>query len=744
MKNKKGKMGAGKLIVLMSFFLFLIAYFFLSEVTCETVAEIEINGLYSITKEELLYLLDIKPNSTIDREGIRHGIKRAFLKGIFEDISVETTDGEQTKVMITVRERDFIDKVSIEGDYDLSRRFIRNHFPLRNGQLMRRDIIESAVKTLKHEIARRGYPHANINIKVEKGKKPYRVNLILEIHTGEPEMIKEIVISGGSDETKGLMRLSEGDIYDQIELEKDTKRIKTHYREEDYFNPRIGPLTFTDGVLKIPVDPGKRLLISTEGNSVLSTRTLRKEMPFFEAENFNDDLVEEAVSKILSLYHAKGYPFAQVAPVITVKDDLISLHFFIFEGKKVKVRAISFSNASLPEKNLKEVMSLKEGGLYNPDIIYDDRETLIELYNALGYLSAGVEEFEAKYDESSQDMNINIKISEGAKTEIGKVDIIGARHVPEEEIMDTIRIKTGDPYNEVDISDARYRVLQLYNSRGFVDALVSVKREIEGQTVSLTFQIQEGELTFFGKTVVSGNYRTRYEVIERELKHDEKMPFDYSILAKGRQGIYKLGLFTDIDVEVLDRYDHIRDTLIKVNEGNAGAVEFGFGYADYEKFRGFFDLSYRNLWGMNKQASLRLELSSLEKRTILQYLEPWFLGKQIPFRLVLLYEDREEINTDTGDILYRLNRYSASAGIEKKLSNPLKAELYYEFSLVDTFDVRPDVVLTKEDTGTLAISALKPGIVYDTRDNPFDPKKVSSPGYRLKQLHRSCSQRQTS
>jgi outer membrane protein insertion porin family len=221
-------------------------------------------------------------------------------------------------------------------------------------------------------------------------------------------------------------------------------------------------------------------------------------------------------------------------------------------------------------------------------------------------------------------------------------------------------------------------------------------------------------------------------VLKRELRHQEGSAFDYTLLQRERQNIYKLGLFTDIDVEVLDRYDHIRDTLIKVNEGNAGAVEFGFGYADYEKFRGFFDLSYRNLWGMNKQASLRLELSSLEKRTILQYLEPWFLGKQIPFRLVLLYEDREEINTDTGDILYRLNRYSASAGIEKKLSNPLKAELYYEFSLVDTFDVRPDVVLTKEDTGTLAISALKPGIVYDTRDNPFDPKKGILSGISLK------------
>ncbi len=52
---------------------------------------------------------------------------------------------------------------------------------------------------------------------------------------------------------------------------------------------------------------------------------------------------------------------------------LSSLSLFIFEGKKVKVGSINFSDVSLPEKNLKEVMSLKKGGLYNPDLI-DDRQ----------------------------------------------------------------------------------------------------------------------------------------------------------------------------------------------------------------------------------------------------------------------------------------------------------------------------------------------------------------------------------
>jgi outer membrane protein insertion porin family len=210
------------------------------------------------------------------------------------------------------------------------------------------------------------------------------------------------------------------------------------------------------------------------------------------------------------------------------------------------------------------------------------------------------------------------------------------------------------------------------------------------------------------------------------------MPFDDSLLAKERQGIYKLGLFTNVEMEVLDKYDHKKDILMRLNEEDAGAVEFGFGYGDFERFRGFLDLSYRNLWGLNRQASLRLEMSSLEKRSILQYLEPWFLDQQMPFRIFLIYEDREELNFDTRKTLYRLNRYGATAGVEKKLSDTLKAGLYYEFSFVNTFDVQPDVVLSKEDTGTLAISALRPGIVYDSRDNPFDPKKGILSGIQLK------------
>ena len=69
----------------------------------------------------------------------------------------------------------------------------------------------------------------------------------------------------------------------------------------------FGPYTFSNGNLDINIDPGKKLEVVFENNSALNSETLAKEAPFFEVEDFGDDLVEEAISRIVSLYHSKGF-----------------------------------------------------------------------------------------------------------------------------------------------------------------------------------------------------------------------------------------------------------------------------------------------------------------------------------------------------------------------------------------------------------------------------------------------------
>lgn len=704
-------------------FLMCLACFDVSRVSASVVGNIEIQGLHLIGKDELLYLLDISPGESIDEEMVQSGIKRAFLKGVFEDISVETSGGDQTTVVIHVTEKPYIKRIYIDGEYNLPKKTIASLFPVKEDQYLSCDMLEKAVRTLKAELAIRGFPNAKIKANAEATGRPHQVAVRLTVHTGVPERIKRILFSGMSENAQKTVRLSAGDIFDQLKVDKEIERIRKYYKDRNYFKPVIDPYTYKDGVLELSVHPGKRLSIQFDGNESISDKILLKEMPFFEAEDFNDDIVEETIQRMLSLYHAKGFPFAQVAPVVTEEGTLINLTFFIFEGKKVKTGTISFTGVQLDEAKLKAILSLREGGLYNPALLESDREALANFYYALGYLSVHVGEFQTSYDGGSQTMNVAISIQEGLRTEIGTVDIVGSKIISEDEVRQIIRIQRGDSYNEVDIVDARYRVIEFYTTKGFPLVDVRVSRSIDKLKANVIFTIHEGPFVVFGKTIVTGNNRTNYVVVKRELLKEENAPFDSSILRKEKQKLYKLGLFSDVSVEMIEGFDQQRDVLISLHEANAGAVEFGIGYSDYEQYRGFLDVSYRNLWGMNRQVSARTELSSLERRLILQYYEPWFLSSSTALRALFLTEYREELNVDNRETRYKLTRNAISAGIEKKFSNHVKSELYYEFSVVNTYDVKPDVVLSKEDTGTLVISGVRLGIIYDTRNDPFYPSK---------------------
>jgi outer membrane protein insertion porin family len=716
------------LLYLLAFYLFL----FVSPCEALTAGKVEVRGLSSIKESEFFDMFGIREGSVIDKEKIRDGIKRAFLKGIFEDITVEVSDSEIPTVIISIRERDFIKEVNFIGNYNLSQKAIKEIFLLKEDQIMRYDLLQPAVNQLKDKLSQYGFPEAAIEVTVDKIDKPYRVILNVNINNGPPLIVKRIKISGPDKEIINQMELSTGDIYNEQILNEDLNRMKKIYKEQGYYSPVVGPYAYKNGDLEIFVNPGKKMTIKLEGNSAIPSKTLMREVPFFEIENFNDEVTEEAVDRMLFLYYSEGYAFTQIAPVIQFDDNNITVTFFVFEGEQIKVRSIQFKGVSLSHKQLKQVLTLKENGIYNPRFIEKNKESLQEFYGALGYLEAHVEEIETEFDKNSNTADLIVTIDEGNKTEIVSLEITGAAPDIKISLFSVISIHEGDPYNELDISDARFRILDFYSRKGYTNIDVIVNRNIINKRASIIFNVVEGKKRIFGKTIITGNKKTRYEVIKRSLLHSEGQPYNFAVLAKDRQRLYKLGLFTDIDIEPVDAGGNRRDILIKVKEGDTGSFEFGLGYATYEEFRGFIELSYRNLWGLNRAGIFRTELSSLEERYIFQYYEPWFRGIDLPFRIFFLFEDREEINIDSGDTRYRVERYTVTAGVEKKMSEQFKSELYYEFSRVNTLDVQPDVILSKEDTGTLRISSIKPALIYDTRDDPFEPRKGVIAGISLK------------
>lgn len=682
------------------------------------IKNIEVVGLYSIEKEELLELLALRVGNILDSQTLAIGIKRAFLKGIFENLVIES-DKDFSHIIVKVEEKKIIEKVEILKNEFFSRSFILKNLQIKKGDRLNPIKINEGINLLLEQMKIRGFTSAKATYSIAPTKKN-RCILLLEVAEGSPTIIEKIIIQPEpSENVKSIFDLKAGDIYDKTRLERLKERFINFHEKQG----RIGSFLnyhFNNGVLTINFSIGKKLEIDFFGNELIDTTTLMKEIKIRDLREFNTDIIDELKARLLLLYHRSGFAFANIIPITSIEEDIITIGFYIFEGTKYTVKNILLTGVSLQEDRIKNILNLKVGNVYNREYIESDKENMKELYHSLGYIEAEVYEPDIKLE--GEDVEIEFFIYEGHQVTVDRITFKNIQVFSNEYLMEKIPLKIGSPYNEIDIADSRRKILEIYHQEGFINAKVSVETSFIENKAEITFLIYEGDIFYFGKPVLIGNERTKSVVIKKELQHEESKPLNLNLILIEKQQLQRLGLFSEVQINLSDyTLNNKRDILYYFEEEDHGALEVGFGYGEYEKYRFFADLSHKNLWGMNRYGSLRTELSSLEKRLSFLYIMPWFLVRDMSLKSMFLLENRKEKSLDTKEILYRLRRTNFSFGIERVIDKNLKTDVFYDFSVVRTSDVKPDVILTKEDMGTLIISGLRPGIIYDTRDNPFEP-----------------------
>ena len=119
--------------------------------------EIEVNGLRSITEDEILYLLDLKKGIPLDAKQLRIGIKRAFLKGIFRDIFVESLDAQRDRIRVIVKEKNIIKSIDITGASHFSNSFIKKSLSIKKGDRLNYGKLENSVATLRDVLKIKGF-----------------------------------------------------------------------------------------------------------------------------------------------------------------------------------------------------------------------------------------------------------------------------------------------------------------------------------------------------------------------------------------------------------------------------------------------------------------------------------------------------------------------------------------------------------------------------------------------------------
>jgi outer membrane protein insertion porin family len=702
----------------------------------EVIKAIEVEGLSRISEEELTGMICFKTGDVIDSENLRTGIRRAYTKGIFYDIQAESVpyDGG-IKLRYLIKEIPLIEKIAISGNKNISGNDIKKILLYKEDEDFKDGYIDKARNDLLEFYKRKGFPSASIKITVEKTKETSAVNIYIQVDEGAPLIIDRI---DAPDDIKIRLRISEGRIFDSDVVNMELKRLEDYLVKQGYIHPVVGPYEFIDGNLIIPVNKGQKLELYFKGNLSLSTKTLSNEVPFFEEQAVTDESIHEAIDRIGDIYKSGGYYHAQIAAGIESAEDLIKVTFIVFEGKRVLLKKIDLQGISIDPDVIKKILPLEEAKPYNDNLLEAGREAILRFYIALGYLKTDITGIEKIFHNDGSELQLVLNIKEGPQTRIKTIEIEGNKNIDTSEIKNMLQLREEMPYNVIDIGDARYRILSLYSKRGYIDAQVEVESVIDYDKASIIFKIIENKPSVVGKIIYRGNRKTKSKIIKRELTLSEGDDLNFEKLLKTKQRLYKLGIFSEVSIDTMEpvkigEEKLKRDVLVTLRESNAGSVEISLGYGDYEKLRGAFDINYRNIGGYNREMGFRSEMSSVEQRYVLRFKEPrLFNYPDLPFNALLTKEDTRSVNLETNEVMYKINKTSFLLNIETEYRKKWKTTLGYEYSFVDTKDVQPGVILSKEDTGTVAIGSLSTSLFYDNRDDPFDPASGTLQGFVVK------------
>ncbi len=358
-----------------------------------------------------------------------------------------------------------------------------------------------------------------------------------------------------------------------------------------------------------------------------------------EGRIFDRGLLDRAEQELKRQYLSRGYYAAGASTTVTpLERNRVSLNFNVDEGQIAKIRQISIIGArAFSEKTLLGEFVLRTPGLltwfskhdqYSRQKLSADLETLRSYYLNRGYLEFQIDSTQVSITPDKQDIYITISISEGQRYTVSDIKVAGEPLIPEEEVRKLIRIKPGEVFSRERLTESTKLISDRLGNDGYAFANVNAVPELnkEKQQAAFTFFVDPGRRVYVRRVNVTGNLRTRDEVVRREMRQLEGAWFSSEKVTQSRQRVDRLGHFLEVNVEtpaVAGATDQV-DVNIAVVEKPTGTVLLGAGFGSGEGLVLSGSISQNNIFGSGKHVSLGLNTSQLNTTYSLSYTDPYF------------------------------------------------------------------------------------------------------------------------
>ena len=546
------------------------------------------------------------------------------------------------------------------------------------------------------------------------------------------------------------MRLKTGEIYTK---EKEEEDIRALYQTGNLLDVVFTTVEVAGGVKLIVTVEARAGLGDVEfsGNTVFTSTRLRQEViaELKVGGAVDDASLAKAKEIILDLYKAKGFPDVTVDYSVTkgTTPGFSRAVFIINEGGRGIIQQITFEGAtSFSPGQLKAVIkSDNRNWLKFWDLkrrvdrtkIEADIKALEEFYQNAGYLDVKVIDV---LPQRIDDKNVNLvyRIQEGSVYTVSVVNVAGNKLYQTADLIPVFQLEAGQTFSLADMKIDLDTIADYYGSRGYADAKVTPRIDKKGgQQLDITYAIEEGNQFKVGKISISGNQKTKEEVVRRELTIAPTDEYNTIKIKKSQARLMNLDYFEDINFMPVssDLGPDYKDINIDLKEKNTGQVQFGAGFSSIDNLVGFVEVTQKNFdvtnWpsftGAGQRFRLGLKAGTKRKDFIMSLTEPYFLGQRLALGGDLFYTEMNYISD-----VYDQRNIGGSINLRKPLTDNSDLRLTYtlqEVSIYDVDDSASDQI--KAEEGDFLQSRLGAAYVFDSRDSfqmPTRGHKISVEG----------------
>ena len=398
-----------------------------------------------------------------------------------------------------------------------------------------------------------------------------------------------------------------------------------------------------------------------------------KDIGVGEGQPFDKALADRAEQELKRQYLTRSLYGAEVTTTITpLERNRVNVAFTVTEGEPAKIGEIRILGSKVfSESTLLGLLEQTTTGWltwytksdrYSRTKLNADLETIRSYYLNRGYLEFSIESTQVTISPDKQSINIAVTVKEGQPYTVTGVKLEGELLGRDEEFKRLVAVRPGQTYRDDAVSATKRAFTDYLGTFGYAFARVDSRPEIDKTTgqVQVTLTVDPGRRVYVRRMLVSGNTRTRDEVIRREFRQFEGAWYDGTRIKFSRDRVERLGYFKEVTVdtnEVPGAPDQV-DVTIAVTERPTGNVMVGAGYSSQQGISFTGSIREENVLGSGSYLGLEVNTAKTGRALSVSTVNPYYTVDGVSRGIDVFYRTSKPYNS-FGDV-YEFATYGGS------------------------------------------------------------------------------------